>query len=177
MPPVDPAHLQPTPPSDQAASGLPEDMLTYVLHVDGERRNVDAAWLGESLQFVLQNRLGVRGAKAGCNDGRCGVCTVLVDGRLGYACLTLAGAAIGSTIVTVRGLGEDAAPIARALVEHGAVQCGVCAPGLVTAIHDLLARNTYPDEQDIADTLSGTPCSCNSGGRILDAVRALVTDR
>lgn len=170
-------HTRPDEASDPDACDLPGDMLTYGLHVDGERRNVDAAWLGESLLFVLRDRLGVRGTKAGCNDGGCGVCTVLVDGRLGYACLTLAGAAIGSTIVTVSGLGEDAAPIARALVEHGAVQCGVCAPGLVTAIHDLLARNTYPEEQDIADTLAGTPCSCNSGGRILDAVRALVTDR
>jgi aerobic-type carbon monoxide dehydrogenase small subunit (CoxS/CutS family) len=153
----------------------------YVLNVNGVDHEVTGAWLGESLLYVLRERLGLPGAKAGCEQGECGSCSVFVDGALLCACLVLAAAVVGREIVTVEGLQPDdrgaLGDVQRALVHEGAVQCGFCTPGLVMAVHDLLSRRSTPDELEIREAISGNLCRCTGYGRILEAVRATVRDR
>ncbi|MCK4176279.1 (2Fe-2S)-binding protein [Aciditerrimonas ferrireducens] len=149
--------------------------MRYELVVNGTPREVDSSWLGESLLYVLRERLGLPGSKNACEQGECGSCSVLLDGRLVCACLVLAASAVGAEITTVEGLGgegpEDLDPIQRAFVEAGAVQCGFCTPGLVVAVHDLLRRVPQPSEWEIREAISGNLCRCTGYGRILDAVQ------
>ncbi len=149
--------------------------MRYELLVNGTPREVDSSWLGESLLYVLRERLGLPGSKNACEQGECGSCSVLLDGRLVCACLVLAASAVGTEITTVEGLGgegpEDLDPIQRAFVEAGAVQCGFCTPGLVVAVHDLLRRVPQPTEWEIREAISGNLCRCTGYGRILDAVQ------
>ncbi|MFC0080960.1 (2Fe-2S)-binding protein [Aciditerrimonas ferrireducens] len=149
--------------------------MRYELVVNGTPREVDSSWLGESLLYVLRERLGLPGSKNACEQGECGSCSVLLDGRLVCACLVLAASAVGTEITTVEGLGgegpEDLDPIQRAFVEAGAVQCGFCTPGLVVAVHDLLRRVPQPTEWEIREAISGNLCRCTGYGRILDAVQ------
>ena len=115
--------------------------------VNGERRQIDGVWEGESLLYVLRERMGLPGSKNACEQGECGSCSVYLDGTLVCACLVLAGQADGAEVVTVEGLGrgeEDMHPIQDAFLATGAVQCGFCTPGLIVATHDLLARNPAP---------------------------------
>src|SRR4051794_2721834 len=111
--------------------------------VNGERREVDDVWEGESLLYVLRERLGLPGSKNACEQGECGSCTVYLDGLPVCACLVAAGQAQGRELVTVEGLADGAAlhPVQQAFIEAGAVQCGFCTPGLLVAAHDLIARN------------------------------------
>jgi carbon-monoxide dehydrogenase small subunit len=145
----------------------------YELQVNGQRHSVRDAWLGESLLYVLRERLGLPGAKGACEQGECGSCSVIVDGRLVCSCLVLAAAAVEHTITTVEGLAHGGAltDVQVAFVEEGAVQCGFCTPGLVVAVHDLLARNPAPSDIEIREALSGNLCRCTGYGRILAAVR------
>ena len=110
------------------------------------RHEVADAWLGESLLYVLRERLGLLGAKGACEQGECGSCSVLVDGELVCSCLVLAASAVDVPIVTIEGLAEPGAPtdVQRAFVDAGAVQCGFCTPGLVMAAHALLERIPQP---------------------------------
>jgi carbon-monoxide dehydrogenase small subunit len=153
----------------------------YVLRVNGEDRAVADAWLGENLLYVLRERLGLPGAKAGCEQGECGSCSVLVDGSLVCACLVLAAAAVGSEITTVEGLqpGERGATsvVQRAFVETGAVQCGFCTPGLVMAVEALLDRDREPTELAVREAISGNLCRCTGYGRILEAVAVAARER
>ena len=153
----------------------------YVLRVNGVDRGVADAWLGESLLYVLHERLGLPAAKAGCDQGECGSCSVLVDGALVCACLVLAAAAVGTDITTVEGLQPDPGgvltDVQRAFVEAGAVQCGFCTPGLVMAVHDLLAQGDAPTDLAVREEISGNLCRCTGYGRILEAVQAAVTAR
>ena len=146
----------------------------YVLRVHGEDRAVADAWLGENLLYVLRERLGLPGAKAGCEQGECGSCSVLLDGTLVCACLVLAAQADGHDVTTVEGLGDDAGlhPVQQAFVDAGAVQCGFCTPGLVVATADLLRRNPDPSDDEIREALSGNLCRCTGYAKIFDAVRA-----
>ena len=109
--------------------------LHYTLHVNGADRDVADAWLGESLLYVLRERLGLPGTKNACDQGECGSCTVLADGVPVCSCMMLAAAAVGREIVTVEGLGDDGelTDVQQAFVDHGAVQCGFCTPGLIVA--------------------------------------------
>ncbi len=104
-------------------------------------------WPGESLLYVLRERLGLPGSKNACEQGECGSCSVYVDGSLVCSCLVLAGQAEGREVVTVEGIGagNELHPVQEAFVEAGAVQCGFCTPGFVVATHDLLRRNPDPD--------------------------------
>jgi len=142
------------------------------LTVNGERREADV-WAGESLLYVLRERLGLPGSKNACEQGECGSCSVLLDGRLVCACLVLAAQADGHELVTVEGLGEDGGlhPVQEAFAETGAVQCGFCTPGFVVAAADLLARNPHPSEDQIREALSGNLCRCTGYAKIFDAVR------
>src|SRR5947209_17484541 len=115
------------------------------LTVNGDRREADA-WEGESLLFLLRERLGLPGSKNACEQGECGSCSVLLDGELVCSCLVLAAQAEGHEIITVEGLaqGEQLHPVQEAFAETGAVQCGFCTPGLIVATVDLLAHNPDP---------------------------------
>ncbi|OLB26056.1 MAG: (2Fe-2S)-binding protein [Actinobacteria bacterium 13_2_20CM_68_14] len=142
------------------------------LTVNGERLEADV-WAGESLLYVLRERLGLPGSKNACEQGECGSCSVLLDGRLVCACLVLAAQADGHELVTVEGLAEDGElhPVQAAFAETGAVQCGFCTPGFVVATADLLARSPNPSEDEIREALSGNLCRCTGYAKIFDAVR------
>jgi aerobic carbon-monoxide dehydrogenase small subunit len=142
------------------------------LTVNGERLEADV-WAGESLLYVLRERLGLPGSKNACEQGECGSCSVLLDGRLVCACLVLAAQADGHELVTVEGLAEDGDlhPVQAAFTETGAVQCGFCTPGFVVATADLLARSPDPSDDEIREALSGNLCRCTGYAKIFDAVR------
>jgi carbon-monoxide dehydrogenase small subunit len=142
--------------------------------VNGEPREADGVWEGESLLYVLRERMGLPGSKNACEQGECGSCSVYLDGELVCACLVLAGQAEGCEVVTVEGLaeGEDELhPIQQAYLDAGAVQCGFCTPGLVVATHDLLSRDPDPSEALVREALAGNLCRCTGYEKILDAVR------
>jgi aerobic carbon-monoxide dehydrogenase small subunit len=138
--------------------------------VNGERREADGLWPGESLLFVLRERLELPGAKNACEQGECGSCSVLLDGALVCACLVPALQARDRDVVTIEGL-DAAADLQEAFVEAGAVQCGFCTPGLIVAAHDLLLRCPDPDDAGIREALAGNLCRCTGYAKILDAVR------
>ena len=141
--------------------------------VNGEQRVADDVWAGESLLYVLRERLGLPGSKNACEQGECGSCTVYLDGVLVCSCLVAGGQAEGRTVVTVEGLadGEHLDPVQQAFVAAGAVQCGFCTPGLVVAVHDLLQRDADPSDADVREALAGNLCRCTGYEKILDAVR------
>ncbi len=143
------------------------------LAVNGEVREAEGVWEGESLLYVLRERLGFPGSKNACEQGECGSCSVLLDGKLVCACLVLAAQADGHEVVTVEGLAEDGRlhPVQEAFVAAGAVQCGFCTPGLVVATVDLLQRNPSPSDDEIREALSGNLCRCTGYAKIFDAVR------
>ena len=147
---------------------------SYTLTVNGVAHLVEDAWPGESLLYVLRERLGLPAAKAGCEQGECGSCSVLLDDTLVCACLVLAAAAAGRRITTLEGL--DAAAVQDAFLNEGAVQCGFCTPGLVVAVLDLIARSPAPTELEIREAISGNLCRCTGYGRILAAVKAAAHD-
>jgi aerobic carbon-monoxide dehydrogenase small subunit len=156
------------------------ESVTYELTVNGEQRVVEGGWLGESLLFVLRERLGLPGSKNACEEGECGSCSVQLDDRLVCACLVLAAAAQGRLVTTVEGLrGDDdgLTDVQRAFLDEGAVQCGFCTPGLVMAVHDLLDRNPAPDDLELREAISGNLCRCTGYGRILAAARTVVARR
>jgi aerobic carbon-monoxide dehydrogenase small subunit len=141
--------------------------------VNGEPREADNVWPGESLLYVLRERLGLPGAKNACEQGECGSCTVYLDGEAVCACLVAAGQAQGRSVVTVEGLAGEGAlhPVQEAFIATGAVQCGFCTPGLIVAVHDLLARVPDPSDLQIREALAGNLCRCTGYEKILDAVR------
>ena len=147
------------------------------LTVNGEKRETDGVWEGESLLYVLRERLGLPGSKNACEQGECGSCSVYLDGTLVCSCLVLAGQAEGSEVVTVEGIAGDGGlhPVQEAFVEAGAVQCGFCTPGFIVATHDLLRRNPEPSEAEIREALAGNLCRCTGYEKILDAVRLAAT--
>jgi aerobic carbon-monoxide dehydrogenase small subunit len=152
----------------------------YTLRVNGETHEVRDAWVGESLLYVLRERLGLPAAKAGCEQGECGSCSVLLDDSLVCACLVLAASVGEREVVTPEGLqpGERAVltAVQRAFVEEGAVQCGFCTPGLVMAVHDLLARDAAPGELAVREAVSGNLCRCTGYGRVLAAIHRAVDE-
>ncbi len=142
------------------------------LRVNGEPVEADV-WEGESLLFALRERLGFPGSKNACEQGECGSCSVLLDGRLVCSCLVLAAQAEGHDVVTVEGLGVDGRlhRVQEAFVATGAVQCGFCTPGFVVAAADLLQRSPDPSDDEIREALSGNLCRCTGYAKIFDAVR------
>jgi carbon-monoxide dehydrogenase small subunit len=153
----------------------------FVLHVNGVDREVSGAWLGENLLYVLRERLGLPGSKAGCEQGECGSCSVFLDDALVCACLVMAAGAVGTEIVTIEGLQPDdrgtLSDVQRAFVQEGAVQCGFCTPGLIMAVHDLLERDPAPTDLTVREAISGNLCRCTGYGRIFEAVRSAVEAR
>jgi carbon-monoxide dehydrogenase small subunit len=143
------------------------------LTINGERREADDVWEGESLLYALRERLGLPGSKNACEQGECGSCTVYLDGTPVCSCLVAAGQANGREVTTVEGLGsgEDLHPVQEAFLERGAVQCGFCTPGLIVSTHDLLQRNPQPSDPEIREALAGNLCRCTGYEKIMDAVR------
>jgi len=141
--------------------------------VNGSRHEVDDVWEGESLLYVLRERMGLPGSKNACEQGECGSCTVYLDAVPVCACLVAAGQAQGREVGTVEGLatGADLHPVQQAFVETGAVQCGFCTPGLLVATHDLLQRERKPSDAAIREALAGNLCRCTGYEKILDGVR------
>jgi aerobic carbon-monoxide dehydrogenase small subunit len=142
------------------------------LRVNGEPFEAEI-WEGESLLYALRERLGFPGSKNACEQGECGSCSVLLDGRLVCSCLVLAAQAEGHEVVTVEGLAEDGRlhRVQEAFVATGAVQCGFCTPGFVVAAADLLDRTPDPSDDEIREALSGNICRCTGYAKIFDAVR------
>ncbi|MEU2872861.1 (2Fe-2S)-binding protein [Streptomyces olivoreticuli] len=166
--------------------------------VNGRPQQADDVWEGESLLYVLRERLGLPGSKNACEQGECGSCTVRLDGVPVCACLVAAGQVEGREVDTVEGLADYAkrraegtgldearhwqarpdatsadrlSPVQQAFIDAGAVQCGFCTPGLLVAADELLERNTDPTDADIREALSGNLCRCTGYEKILDAVR------
>ncbi|QFQ97758.1 (2Fe-2S)-binding protein [Streptomyces phaeolivaceus] len=154
-------------------------LASYVLRVNGTERPVSDAWIGESLLYVLRERLGLAGAKDGCSQGECGACNVQVDGRLVASCLVPAVTAAGSEVRTVEGLAADGQPsdVQRALAKCGAVQCGFCVPGMAMTVHDLLEGNPAPTDLETRQALCGNLCRCSGYRGVLAAVRDVVAER
>jgi carbon-monoxide dehydrogenase small subunit len=146
--------------------------MRIALTVNGEPCEAEV-WEGESLLFALREGLGFSGSKNACEQGECGSCSVLLDGKLVCACLVLAAQADGHEVVTVEGLAEDTRlhRVQAAFIATGAVQCGFCTPGLVVAAADLLERNAYPSDDAIREALSGNLCRCTGYAKIFEAVR------
>jgi aerobic carbon-monoxide dehydrogenase small subunit len=161
--------------------------MRVTMTINGEPATADDVWEGESLLFVLRERLALPGSKNACEQGECGSCTVLLDDIPVCACLVAAGQAADREIVTVEGLAdrqgsgarggrEELHPVQQAFVDAGAVQCGFCTPGLIMQTHwflrqSLLRRSAAPADPDIREALAGNLCRCTGYEKILDAVR------
>lgn len=151
----------------------------YQLDVNGETCDVRDGWIGESLLYVLRERLGLMGSKGACEQGECGSCSVMVDGVLVCSCLVMAASAVGQPIVTIEGIAPLGSPsdVQQAFVDAGAVQCGFCTPGLIMATHNLLDTLPEPGEVEIREALSGNVCRCTGYGRIIEAVQRVSVAR
>jgi carbon-monoxide dehydrogenase small subunit len=127
----------------------------------------------QSLLEVLRETLGLTGTKEGCNDGNCGACSVIMDGRLVNACLVLAAEADGSQITTIEGIarGGELHPLQQAFLEQAALQCGICTPGFIVSAKALLEQEPSPSEQRIRFWLSGNLCRCTGYDKIVRAVQ------
>lgn len=149
-----------------------EEILRLMVNGEEVTARVRPDW---NLLRVLREELGLTGAKEGCGAGECGACTVLVDGAAVNSCLFPALEAEGRAVVTIEGLAPDGAtlhPIQQAFVEHGAVQCGFCTPGMVLSAKALLDRVPTPSREQIQTALAGNLCRCTGYTQILDAVEA-----
>jgi carbon-monoxide dehydrogenase small subunit len=131
----------------------------------------------ETLLDVLRDRLGLTGAKEGCGTGDCGACSVIFDGRLVCSCLVLGAEAEGRKVETIEGMatGEKLHPLQEKFIEHAALQCGICTPGILIAAKDLLARNPDPTEEEIRFGLAGNLCRCTGYDKIVRAVQDAAT--
>ncbi len=136
------------------------DVVDYVCEAD------------ETLLDVLRNRLGLTGAKEGCSTGDCGACSVTLDGRLTCSCLVLGAEADGRQIGTIEGMadGEELHPLQRKFLEHAALQCGICTPGILVAAKALLEKNPKPTETEVRFGLAGNLCRCTGYDKIVRAV-------
>jgi carbon-monoxide dehydrogenase small subunit len=161
-----------------------DEPVQYSLVVNGTEGQVTDGWIGESLLYVLRERLGLAGTKNACEQGECGSCSVLLDRVLVCACLVLGADAAGRSVETIEGYADQSDPsggrtsaaavalstVQQAFVDAGAVQCGFCTPGLIVTVTDLLRRSSTPAALEICEALSGNLCRCTGYGRILEAV-------
>ncbi len=127
---------------------------------------------------VLRDELGLMGTKEACGQGECGACTVLLDGQPVTSCLVPAVKARGREVMTVEGLASEGElhPLQKAFIEHGAVQCGYCTPGMLMSAKALLDRNPHPTEEEIKVAISGNLCRCTGYVKIVEAIKAAIAD-
>lgn len=150
---------------------MKKQLLT--LNVNGD--DVDLAVApNTTLLEILRDNLGLTGVKEGCSEGVCGACTVLMNGRPIRSCLTLALEAEGTEILTIEGLAEGGRlhPLQQAFIDHGAVQCGFCTPGMLLSSRALLERSPDPSDEEIKTALAGNFCRCTGYAKIIEAVQA-----
>ena len=145
------------------------------IHVQAKINGEDTEFLCEgrqSLLEVLRDTLGMTGTKEGCNDGNCGACTVVLDGRIVDSCLVLAAEAKGKNVTTIEGVAtaEGLHPIQQSFLEQAALQCGICTPGFIVAAKALLEREPNADEHRIRHWLAGNLCRCTGYDKIIRAV-------
>ena len=127
----------------------------------------------ESLLDVLRNRMGLTGAKEGCGTGDCGACTVTLNGRMVSSCLVLGAEVDGAEITTIEGMatGDQLHPLQQAFIDHAALQCGICTPGILVAAKALLDRNPDPTDTELRYWLAGNLCRCTGYDKIIAAVQ------
>lgn len=145
--------------------------ITFTLNGEQTTVTVDTSRM---LLEVLRDDLGLTGAKECCSEGDCGACTVLVDGAPINSCLYMVGKAEGRNVLTIEGLGQAPSlhPIQTAFLEHGAVQCGFCTPGMVLSAKALLDRNPQPTDAEIREAIAGNLCRCTGYVKIVEAIKA-----
>ncbi|MCC7347080.1 MAG: (2Fe-2S)-binding protein [Variibacter sp.] len=143
------------------------------LRINGEPHQLELP-ADRSLLDVLRDDLGLTGTKTNCLEAECGVCTVLIDGMAVNSCCTLAVQCAGRAITTIEGLaqGDVLHPLQQAFIEHGAVQCGYCIPGMILTAKAFLDEHAAPTEAEIREALAGTLCRCTGYQKIVDAVAA-----
>ena len=149
-------------------------MKTYQIEIklNGEWRKAEVT-VRETLLDVLRNKLGAKEVKNGCGKGDCGTCAVILDGKAVNSCLTLALQANGKEITTLKGIGteEKPHPLQKSFVEHGAIQCGFCTPGMIVSAKTLLDQNPKPSREEIREAISGNLCRCTGYNKIVDAIQ------
>jgi aerobic-type carbon monoxide dehydrogenase small subunit (CoxS/CutS family) len=145
---------------------------TTEVHVNGTRRQIDAD-PERSLLSILRDELDLTGSKYGCGEGRCGACTVLIDGKATRSCVTILGDCEGKQIITIEGLERDGKlhPLQETFLEVGAMQCGYCTAGMIMSGVALLAKNAEPTVPDIVRSIEGNICRCGTYARITQAIR------
>ena len=128
-----------------------------------------------TLLKLLREKLGLTGTKEGCGIGECGTCTVLLDGMPVNACLVLALKVEGRKVETIEGLGnrESLHPLQKSFIDHGAIQCGFCTPGILMSSKALLDKNSNPTREEIKEAISGHLCRCTGYHQIIEAIEAL----
>ena len=144
-------------------------IIEFTLNGAKYKKNADP---GKRLVDFLREDMGLTGTKEGCGEGECGACTVVLDGRAVHSCLVLAGQINGKRLLTVEGLarGGELSPLQKAFIEHGAIQCGYCTPGMLMSSAALLAENPSPTEDEVRTALAGNICRCGDYSAIIDAV-------
>ncbi len=147
-------------------------MIRFVLNGKEMEVEVPSHW---TLLRLLREKLGLTGTKEGCGIGECGACTVLLDGLPVNSCLILVPKVEGRRVETVEGLGsrESLHPLQRSFIEHGAVQCGFCTPGMLMSAKALLDKNPKPTREEIKEAISGNLCRCTGYQQIIEAIEAL----
>jgi aerobic-type carbon monoxide dehydrogenase small subunit (CoxS/CutS family) len=145
--------------------------VTTELLINGGKRQVEAD-AARSLLSVLREDLDLTGSKYGCGEGRCGACTVLVDGKAVRSCITLVGDCAGKQITTIEGLEHDGKlhPVQEAFLEFGALQCGYCTAGMIMSGVSALNKNPHPAPQEVCKLMEGNVCRCGTYSRIMQAV-------
>lgn len=143
------------------------------LTVNGEDHDV-VVTPNQTLVDVLREDLELTGTKVGCDEGACGTCTVLIDGKPVRSCLTLAVEAQGRSIETIEGLAVDGElhPVQKAFIEHGAIQCGFCTPAMILTSKAFLEQNPHPTEEEVRRAISGVVCRCTGYAKIVEAIMA-----
>lgn len=150
--------------------------MRHTIHftINGEKR---AAEIKANLRLLdlIRDELDLTGTKEGCAGGECGACTVIVDGKAINSCLVLAVEAHGKEIITIEGLAEGAVldPLQESFIQHGALQCGFCIPGMIMSAKALLKKNPHPTEMEVREAISGNLCRCTGYQKIVEAILAV----